>query len=105
MVGTDGSGFESDVPELMQCGWSVVELDIHGWPLRARYGNLPGRLQTVGRAERYAALMAIRAAKRVGRIVVDLKSLEVEATHGTSSKQQRQRRTPLCGGRFLLSRA
>ena len=83
----------------MQRGWSVVELDIHGWPLRARYGNLPGRLQTVGRAERYAALMAIKVAKRLSMIVVDLKSLEVEgnawseqhaaatATHATLWRQ------------------
>ena len=31
-VGTDGSGFDSDVPEMMQRGWAVVQLDQQGWP-------------------------------------------------------------------------
>ena len=42
-----------------------------GWPLRVRYGSLPGRFQTVARAERYAGLSVLRDGPLVECIVSD----------------------------------
>eukprot|EP00959_Pyramimonas_sp_CCMP1952_P415585 8707999-Pyramimonas_sp.AAC.1 len=47
-------------PELRRCGWAAVELGPSGPPVRAVYGALPGRAQSVPRAERYAAHQARR---------------------------------------------
>ena len=51
-----------------------------GTPVRALYGGLPGQLQTVGRAERYAVLQVLRAAPQVQVVVSDLLGLVQEAT-------------------------
>ena len=69
---TDGSGQASDTPEHRRCGWAVVMLNRQNIPVRALYGGLPGPLQTVGRAERYALLQAVMAHEGVQRVVSDL---------------------------------
>ena len=56
----DGSAQGSSVPEVRRAGWAIVQLGSNLLPLRALFGNLCGPLQTVGRAERTAALHAIR---------------------------------------------
>ena len=78
MVGTDGSGFDSDVPEMMPCGRAVVQLDEAGWPTRARYGYLPGKIKPVGRPERHAALEAVKTIQDLRTAIVDLKGFEEE---------------------------
>eukprot|EP00959_Pyramimonas_sp_CCMP1952_P392262 8219768-Pyramimonas_sp.AAC.1 len=55
----DASGRHGNHPTLARVGWSVVQLcPASGWPLRARYGGLPGADQMVPRGERYAGLQA-----------------------------------------------
>ena len=50
-----------------------------GIPVKAMFGGLPGMLQTVGRAERFAALQAIQASSNIDTIVTDLLGLVREA--------------------------
>ena len=74
----DGSGFDGDLPELLRCGWAVVQLDANLWPVRALFGPLPGPLQSVGRAERWALLQAVLHCKGMECYVADLFSLVEE---------------------------
>ena len=68
---TDGSGLASSSPELRRCGWSAVELGPSGLPLRAVFGALPGRRQSVPRAERFAIFQALRVGPVDAHIVSD----------------------------------
>ena len=56
----DGSGgAHSAAPELRRCGWAFVFATMQSGALvYARYGNLPGDVQTVPRSEIYATLQA-----------------------------------------------
>ena len=74
-VYTDGSGLANSMEGLTRCGWAVVQLDESGCVVRAIYGPLPGRLQTVPRAEHYAALRAVQVAAHPAEIVSDHLSL------------------------------
>ncbi|CAK0810080.1 unnamed protein product [Prorocentrum cordatum] len=75
---TDGSGFASSMPELRRCGRS---LGSNGVPVRAAFGALPGRLQTVGRAERHALLQVTELLGQQARFVAtDLLALAQEAS-------------------------
>ena len=51
----------------------------NGIPVKAMFGGLPGLLQTVGRAERFAAMQAIQASSNIETIVTDLLGLVREA--------------------------
>ena len=57
----------------------MVMLNKQYFPVRALYGGLPGPLQTVGRAERYALLQAVRASQDVQLVVSGLLGLVREA--------------------------
>ena len=70
-VYSDGSGLFSNSPELRRCGWAVVEVGPGGLPIRARYGGLPGRVQSVPRAERVAIYQALRVSPRNVHVVSD----------------------------------
>ena len=59
LFSNDGSDYETAWPELARCGWSSVQVDCDGLPLRAVFGALPGARQTVGRAERHALHQAM----------------------------------------------
>ena len=76
---TDGSGMAPSWPELRRCGWSVVQLGDNGMPIRAIVGPLWGPIQTVGRAERFAVLQALRHLPSVTLVVYDLLGLVQEA--------------------------
>eukprot|EP00959_Pyramimonas_sp_CCMP1952_P090979 1904751-Pyramimonas_sp.AAC.1 len=65
----------SAVEGLTRCGWSVVEVSLDGVPLRAVYGPLPGRVQTVPRSEYYAMLQALSRARQPAHVVSDHLSL------------------------------
>ena len=67
-----------EIPELFRCGWAIIQLDEHLWPVRALHGALPGPLQYVGRAERWAALQALRHCQGMDEYVADLLSLVQE---------------------------
>eukprot|EP00959_Pyramimonas_sp_CCMP1952_P179505 3752833-Pyramimonas_sp.AAC.1 len=71
----DGSGMAPSWPELRRCGWYVVHLGDNGMPIRALIGPLWGPIQTVGRAERFAVLQALRHLPRVNLLVSDLLGL------------------------------
>ena len=77
-VFTDGSGYESSIPELCRCGWAAIQVSATGLPLRAVYGTLPGDRQTVGRAERYAILQALIYFPMAKLVVSDLLDLVEE---------------------------
>ena len=68
---TDGSGLANGSPELRRCGWSAVELGPRGLPIRAVYGALPGRHQSVPRAERLAIYHALRVGPADVHVVSD----------------------------------
>ncbi|CAK0827554.1 unnamed protein product, partial [Prorocentrum cordatum] len=79
VVYTDGSGLASAIPEIRRCGWAAAQMAAQGWPLRAVYGPLPGPLQTVGRSERFALLMAVRHfGTKLEVVLTDLLALESE---------------------------
>ena len=73
----DGSVYDTAWPELCRCGWACVQLRADCVPIRAIFGALPGR-QTVGRAERWAFLQALRHMSYVQFVVTDLASLAKE---------------------------
>eukprot|EP00959_Pyramimonas_sp_CCMP1952_P085738 1793479-Pyramimonas_sp.AAC.1 len=59
-------------PEFRRCGWSAVQMGEFGLPVRAAYGPLPGPIQSVGRAERYALLRGLQLLPRLVLSVSDL---------------------------------
>ena len=84
---TDGSGLAPQVPEARRCGWAAVALGADGWPYRVIYGALPGQLQTVGRAERYAVLAPLRQGGEVELVVSDLQSLVREGNEWSAEAE------------------
>ena len=72
---TDGSGLASGVAGLTRCGWAVVEISDSGLPLRALYGPLPGRVQTVPRAEYYVVAKGLEVAAKPAHVISDHLSL------------------------------
>ena len=93
---TDGSGFDSSLPDIRRCGQAVVQLDPYSWmPIRALYGPLPYLVQTVGRAERYAIKMGLAAHPDHFEFVTDLEGLVKEGAewgpHLASSRSKHAR--------------
>ena len=93
---TDGSGYESSLPEVRRCGQAVVQLDDRSWlPVRAVYGPLPYLVQTVGRAERYAIKLGLDMHADHHEFVTDLLSLVDEGRRWSAD---------LCAGRARHAR-
>ncbi|CAK0896308.1 unnamed protein product [Prorocentrum cordatum] len=67
---TDGSGYDSGVPEVRRCGQAVVQLDPYSW--------LPVRVQAIGRAEWYAIREGFDAFPDHQSFVTDLLALAQE---------------------------
>ncbi|CAK0842037.1 unnamed protein product, partial [Prorocentrum cordatum] len=65
----------SAVPEVRRAGWAIVQLCADLLPARALVGNVVGPIQTVGLAERTAALQAVRVNPDLKVFVSDLLSL------------------------------
>ena len=74
----DGSAQGPSVPEIRRAGWAIVQLDMHLRPVRALFGSLAGPVQTVGRAERTAALHAFQSNPILDLYISDLLSLVQE---------------------------
>ena len=70
-VYTDDSLLCSGGPGLGRRGWAVVELGPKGLPVRARFGGLRGRAQTVPRFERFVMYQALRVCPRNVHVVSD----------------------------------
>ena len=68
-VWTDGSGRCPTDPRLRACTWAVYAGSGH--PEKWLAGVLPGRVQTIFRAELYAVLRALRATKGPLEVVSD----------------------------------
>ena len=77
-VYTDAGSLFAKVPEAQEISWAMVQLSDDGFPIRARYGIMPGPVRTVPRGERYAALQAVRAGPGVDMVVSDHLSLVSE---------------------------
>ena len=70
-VSTQGSS----VPEVRRAGLAILQLGADLLPVRAFFATLVGPVQTVGRAERTAALQAIRVNANLKIFVSDLFAL------------------------------
>ena len=82
----DASGMHISHPALGRVGWAIVQFcPSIGLPVRAQYGGLPGRDQTVPRGERYAGYRAMLKTARPGTIVSDHLSFVREARRWDSS--------------------
>ena len=86
----DGSGYDTSWPELCRCGWACVQISADYVPIRAIFGQLPGR-QTVGRAERWAFLQALVHMPNTEFVVTDLASLAAEIEAWDEVDQARSR--------------
>ncbi|CAK0829323.1 unnamed protein product, partial [Prorocentrum cordatum] len=74
----DDPGHASKAPEARWRGWAVLAFRPDGFQLKAACGPLPGAVQTVGRAERFACLAPLRQRRPTSLIVSDLQSLMTE---------------------------
>ncbi|CAK0885544.1 unnamed protein product, partial [Prorocentrum cordatum] len=79
-VFTGGSGLAPSIREIRRCRWAAVQFARQEIPIRAVFGPLPGPLQTVGRSERHAVLMAAKSCgSNLQCVFADLLALEAEA--------------------------
>jgi len=71
---TDGSGGrDGAIPHLRRCAWSVVRSDDNGCLTCFAFGALPGKAQSVPRAELYAILYVVERASGPVQIFTDSK--------------------------------
>ena len=72
----DGSCLFSSIPEVARAGWAAVQLHPALFiPVRAIYGALPSRSQTIGKAERWAVFVGLARAPSTRVAVSDLQAV------------------------------
>ena len=67
---TDGSAVSPDLPAIRAASWSIVVAHPDGTFPLVRRGLLPGRIQTIGRAELFAFLVLLRTGARAQFLLI-----------------------------------